>query len=68
MLSSDDWRAEVVSEGVVICPACGTPEPTMGACGVGAMSVHQEYICESCGHEFTAMFMVVGYRDGIGDT
>lgn len=54
MLSSDEWCKEVVREGAVMCRACGAPHPTMGACAVGAMTVHQEYICEACGHEFTA--------------
>lgn len=68
MLSSDDWRNEVVQEGIVMCRACGAPNPTMGACAVGAMTVHQEYICEECGHEFTAIYAVAGCYDGIGDT
>ena len=68
MLNSDDWQKEVVREGVVMCRACGAPRPTMGACAIGAMTIHQEYICEQCGHAFTALYALVGCYDGIGDT
>ncbi|MEX3840284.1 hypothetical protein [Paraburkholderia sp. BR10882] len=68
MLSSEDWHKEVVREGVVICRACGAPNPTMGACGVGTITVHQEYVCEACGHWFTAVFALTGCYDGIEDT
>lgn len=68
MLSSEEWHKRTVEEGIVRCPACGTPNPTMGACGVGAITVHQEYVCEQCGHEFTAFYALAGCYDGTGDT
>lgn len=68
MLSSEDWRETVVNEGVALCQACRSTNLTMGACAVGPMTVHQEYICENCGHEFTALYALAGCYDGIGDT
>lgn len=68
MLSSDEWRETVVSEGVALCRACRSNNLTMGAAAIGAMTVHQEYICESCGHEFTAIYALAGCYDGIGET
>jgi hypothetical protein len=40
----------------------------MGACAVGAKTIHQEYTCEECGDEFTAMYSLLGCYDGIGNT
>jgi transposase-like protein len=68
MLNSEDWRSEVLKEGVVMCPSCGLPHPTLGACAIGAMTIHQEYVCENCGHEFAAVYSILGRYDGIGDT
>jgi hypothetical protein len=36
----------------------------MGACAVGAYTVYQEYVCEDYGHEFQAMFGLIGYMPG----
>jgi len=66
MLSSDQWKAKVVETSNITCCACGSTDMTMGACAVGVMTIHQEYTCESCGHEFTAMYALVGYYDGLG--
>jgi transposase-like protein len=67
MLSSDAWRKQVVSEGVALCRSCGSTHLSMGSCAIGAMTVHQEYVCEDCGHEFTALYSLAGCYDGIGD-
>ncbi len=53
MLSSDEWKQAVVTEGIVRCPVCRSNRVTMDACAVGAFTVHQEYVCETCQYEFT---------------
>ena len=68
MFGPEDWHNKVVKDGIVICHACGAPNPTMGACGVRAISVHQEYVCEQCGHEFAACFALAGCYDGTAGT
>ncbi|MGF6782410.1 transposase-like protein [Paraburkholderia sp. GAS334] len=40
---------------------------SMGACAIGSMTVHQEYVCEDCQHEFTALFALVGCYAGHPD-
>ncbi len=35
----------------------------MGVCAVGTKTVHQEFVREGCAHEFTALFVLVGYYD-----
>lgn len=63
MKDSDEWREAVIKDGVTTCPACGSGLLTMGACAIGAMTVHQEYTCEACQNEFTAVFALAGcYR------
>jgi len=64
MLDSDEWKVRVVVDSQVLCPACESTNVTMGACAVGSMSVHQEYVCEDCQHEFTALFALVGCYAG----
>lgn len=49
MLNTDEWKRSV--------------NLTMGACAVGALTAHQEYVCEHCQYEFSALFGLVGcYR------
>ncbi|MFM0651962.1 hypothetical protein [Paraburkholderia sediminicola] len=60
MLSSDEWRKRTFEAGVVRCPACDSPNVTMGACAVGAYTIYQEYVCEACGYEFQDMFGPIG--------
>ncbi len=64
MLNSDDWQASVVGQMVTICPACESMNVTMGACAIGAITVHQEYVCEACQYEFTALFALAGCYEG----
>ncbi|MDT8835878.1 hypothetical protein ParKJ_00450 [Paraburkholderia fungorum] len=64
MRSSDEWRRHTVEDGVVLCPGCDSLHVTMGACAVGAYTVYQEYVCEDYGHEFQAMFGLIGYMPG----
>ncbi|KVR28615.1 hypothetical protein WL61_23145 [Burkholderia ubonensis] len=64
MLNSDDWKAKVVDSMQTTCPACQSLNVTMGACAIGSMTVHQEYVCESCNFEFTAFFALVGFYKG----
>lgn len=68
MLNSEEWRTQVLRAGVVMCRSCGSRKLTMGACAIGAKTVHQEYTCEECGDEFTAMYSLLGCYDGIGNT
>lgn len=63
MLDSDEWKARVVEELQTMCPSCESTNVTMGACAIGSATVHQEYTCEACQHEFTALFALTGcYR------
>jgi len=64
MLDPDEWKAAVVDGMTTICPACLSTNITMGACAIGAITVHQEYICEDCQHDFTALFALVGCYAG----
>ncbi|WP_146011811.1 MULTISPECIES: hypothetical protein [Burkholderia] len=64
MIEPDDWRSLVAASLKTICPACNSPKVTAGACAVGSATVHQEYICEDCQYEFTALFALVGYYPG----
>lgn len=61
MLSSGEWQQRTVDEGLVRCPACDSGNVSMGACGVGAFTVYQEYVCESCAYEFQAVFALAGF-------
>ncbi len=60
MLDSEQWRSRVVADGQTLCPACQSMNLTMGACGIGSMTVHQEYVCEDCQYEFAALFGLTG--------
>lgn len=62
--NSDEWREAVIRDGVTTCPACDSENLTMGACAVGALTVHQEYVCEACQHEFTAVFALARCYQG----
>ncbi|HDR8989919.1 TPA: hypothetical protein QDA93_002529 [Burkholderia vietnamiensis] len=64
MLNPDDWKAKVVESMQTTCPVCESSNVTMGACAIGSMTVHQEYICESCNFEFTALFALIGFYKG----
>ncbi len=62
MLDSEQWRSRVVADGQTLCPACQSMNLTMGACGIGSMTVHQEYVCGDCQYEFAALFGLTGCR------
>lgn len=64
MLSSDAWQKEVVRNSRTFCPACRSLNLTMGACAVGSITIHQEYVCEDCQYEFSAFFALVGCYQG----
>lgn len=64
MLDTDEWKAQVVASGLTLCPSCRSGKQTMGACAVGALTVHQEYVCEDCQYEFSALFGLVGCYPG----
>jgi transposase-like protein len=64
MLNPDEWKSRVVADTMTICPACESSKVTMGACAIGSITVHQEYTCESCQHEFTALFALATCYDG----
>lgn len=64
MIDSDSWKAKVVKESQTFCPACDSTNVTMGACAIGSMTVHQEYTCEDCQYEFTALFALTGCYAG----
>lgn len=66
-MDSDEWKSRVVRTTSPLCPKCESTKLTMGACTVGAKTVHQELVCEKCTHEFTALFVLVGYYDGLPD-
>lgn len=68
MLNSDEWKATVVQQSRTLCPACQSTKLTAGACGIGSMTVHQEYTCETCQYEFTAVFALLGCYTGHPDT
>lgn len=40
----------------------------MGACAIGSITVHQEYVCEECQYEFTALFALTGWYAGHPET
>lgn len=56
MLAADEWKARIVARTQTLCPACESTRLTMGACAIGSITVHQEYVCEDCQYEFTALF------------
>lgn len=60
MMDSKEWQEKVITSGATFCPECGSTAMTMGACGVGYMTVFQEYVCEACQFEFKAMFGLIG--------
>lgn len=64
MLGSDEWKDRVIALSTAVCPSCGSPRVTMEACAIGSKTVHQEYVCESCQHEFTALFTLAGCYNG----
>ena len=47
-LSSDEWKKTIVQEGVAKCQDCGSTDLMTGACAIGAMTVHQEYVYNTC--------------------
>lgn len=67
MLDSDQWKARVVADSQTRCPACESIKVTMGACAIGSVTVHQEFVCEDCQYEFTALFVLVGCYAGQPD-
>lgn len=67
MMNSDEWKAKVVEESRTFCPACRSANVTMGACAIGSMTVHQEYVCEDCQSEFTGFFVLTGFYPGHPD-
>lgn len=66
MIDPDDWTSLVTATLKPTCPACNSARVTAGACGVGAATVHQEFICEDCQFEFTALYALAGYYEGYG--
>ncbi|CAJ3074051.1 hypothetical protein [Burkholderia pseudomallei] len=64
MLESDEWKAKTVADLTTMCPACESTNLTMGACAIGSATVHQEYVCEDCQFEFTALFALMGFYKG----
>jgi transposase-like protein len=58
----------LVEESRTLCPACGSTNVTMGACAIGSMTVHQEYLCEDCQYEFTGLFALTGFYAGHPET
>lgn len=67
MLNADQWKARVVESDQTLCPSCQSLQVTMGACAIGTLTVHQEYVCEACQHEFTALFTLTGCYHGHPD-
>lgn len=63
MLDHDEWKARVVATGTTLCPACESTDITCGACAVGALTIHQEYVCEACQHAFSGLFALIDYYD-----
>ena len=63
-MDSDEWKLQVVRLGRPVCPQCESVRLTMGACAVGAKTVHQELICEDCNYEFTALYVLAGCYSG----
>lgn len=61
MLSEDEWKARVLATHHTLCPRCESTNITYGACAVGAMTIHQEYVCETCEHAFSGLFALVTY-------
>lgn len=64
MIDPDDWQSLVTATLKTICPACNSTKVTAGACAIGSATVHQEYICEDCQYEFTALFALAAYYPG----
>jgi transposase-like protein len=63
MMTHEDWQRRVVATGITLCPACESTDITLGACAVGATTIHQEYVCETCQHSFSGMFTLLDYYD-----
>jgi transposase-like protein len=61
MLDDDVWLKKVIDDGLTICPECESTDLTMGACGVSAILVQQEYICNACQFEFKVWFRLAAY-------
>ncbi|WP_157636819.1 hypothetical protein [Burkholderia ubonensis] len=64
MIDPDDWQSLVSASKKTICPACNSPKVTAGACAIGSATAHQEYVCEDCQYEFTALFALAAYYPG----
>lgn len=64
MMESDDWTSLVRATLKPLCPACSSSNITAGACAIGSATVHQEFTCEDCQFEFTAMFVLARYYEG----
>ncbi len=68
MLGSDEWKDRVIASSTTLCPSGEPPRVTMRACAIGSKTVHQEYVCESCEHEFTALLTLAGCYNGHPNT
>lgn len=66
MLDIEEWKRRVVGGMEILCPACQSSNVAMGACAIGAMTIHQEYVCEDCPYEFTALYGLVACYSGHG--
>ncbi len=64
MIDPDDWQSLVSTTRQTVCPACNSPNVTAGAYDLSSATVHQEYICEDCQYEFTAVFTLSRYSPG----
>jgi transposase-like protein len=64
VLEPDDWTALVRATLKTLCPSCNSTNVTAGACAIGASTVHQEYVCESCEYEFTSLFVLAAFYPG----
>ncbi len=64
MIDPDDSQSPVPTTQQILCPACNSPKVIAGARAVGSSTVRQEYICEGCQYEFTAVFNLSGYSPG----
>jgi hypothetical protein len=64
-LSSGECNKTIVQDGVAKCPDCGSTDPMMGACPIGAMTVHQEYVCNVYQNEFKALWAATMTTSGV---
>jgi hypothetical protein len=60
-LSSGECKKTIVQDGVAKCPDCESTDPMMGACPIGAITVHQEYVCNVYQNEFKALYAHVDF-------